>query len=67
MSRIFEDGWYWLSKNNGNWTVVHVKRGIVYFNNALATRKADDRELNNMTRIKINPPNLDYNVTAKWS
>jgi hypothetical protein len=66
MCRIFEDGWYWLS-TLGEWEVVRVQRGYVYLHGTVSCTRADDAELNKLTRVKIEPPNLDYAVAHKYS
>jgi len=66
MRRTFEDGWYWLSSPEG-WRVVQVQKGFVYFPGTCSSMSAEDAWLNNLTRVKIEPPNLDYAVAHKYS
>lgn len=66
MNRTFEDGWYWLCTIYG-WKIIQVSGGIIYAIGMTEVKRANDPELNKLTRIKIEPPNLDYNVTSKWS
>ena len=65
MKRTLYDGWYWidsgnnwLNSANNRWQVIRVTNGIVYFSGHNSTAKFDDEKLNNLTRVKINPPEL---------